>query len=72
MQTSVEILKRIPDLPKFIDKANYALQLLAAGKLNVAMSNNNNLKIEEMKLKGFRNNVFIGILGIVIVILLVF
>ena len=72
MQTSVEILKRIPDLPKFIDKANHALQLLAAGKLNVAMGSNNNLKIEEMKLKGFRNNVFTGILGIVIVILLVF
>ena len=33
IDTSSEILKRIPDLPGFMDKANYALQLIAEGKI---------------------------------------
>ena len=55
-----------------MDKANYALQLMAEGKLNIGLKNNKSLEIEEMKLKNFRNNSIIGIFGIVIVILLVF
>ena len=35
IDTSGEILKRIPDLPDFMDKANHALQLIAEGKLNL-------------------------------------
>ena len=30
---TAEILKRIPDFPDFMDKANYALQLIAEGNL---------------------------------------
>ena len=70
--TSSEILKRIPDFPNFMDKANYALQLLAEGKLNLAQKNNRGLEIEEMKLKNLRNNIIISFLGIVIAVLLVF
>jgi hypothetical protein len=55
-----------------MDKANYALQLMAEGKLNLGLGNNKNLEIEQMKLKNFRNNLVIGVFGIVIVILLVF
>ena len=72
INTSSEILKRIPDFPNFLDKANYALQLIAEGKLNLGITNNKSLEIEQMKLKGLRNNIFISFLGIVIVILLVF
>jgi len=72
INTSSEILKRIPDLPNFMDKANYALQLLAEGKLNLGLRNNKGLEIEEMKLKNLRNNIIISFLGIVIAILLVF
>ena len=72
INTSSEILKRIPDLPNFMDKANYALQLLAEGKLNLGLKNNKGLEIEEMKLKNLRNNIIISFLGIVIAILLVF
>ena len=72
MNTSAEIIKRIPDFPNFMDKANYALQLLAEGKLNLGTKNNKSFEIEEMKLKAFRNNIFIGFLGVVIVVLLVF
>ena len=72
INTSAEILKRIPDFPQFMDKANYALQLIAEGKLNLGLNNTKGLEIEEMKLKGFRNNIVISILGMVIVFLLVF
>ncbi len=72
INTSTEIIKRIPDFPDFMDKANYALQLLAEGKLNIGSRVNKNLEIEEMRLKNFRNNLIISFFGVVIVILLVF
>ena len=72
INTSAEIIKRIPDFPGLMDKANYALQLMAEGKLNVGLGNNRSLEIEQMRLKNFRNNSIIGIFSIVIVILLVF
>ena len=54
-----------------MDKAEYALKLVAEGKLNLGV-NNKNLEMEQMKLKNFRNNVVISFFGIVIVFLLVF
>jgi len=72
IHTSAEILKRIPDFPNFMDRANYALQLLAEGKLNLGLKNSKGLEVQEMKLKNLRNNIIIGFLGIVIAILLVF
>ena len=55
-----------------MDKANYALQLMAEGKLNISSRSNNKLELEQMNLKNFRNNLIIGFLGIVIFVLLVF
>ena len=72
INTSSEIIKRIPDFPDLMDKANYALQLMAEGKLNLGLGNNKNLEVEQLKLKSFRNNLIIGFFGIVIAILLVF
>ncbi len=72
INTSTEIIKRIPDFPDFLDKANYALQLLAEGKLNLGSRAHKGLEIEELKLKNFRNNLIIGFFGVVIAILLVF
>ena len=72
INTSSEIIKRIPDFPEFIDRADYALKLMAEGKLNLAVGGNKNLEIEQMKLKNFRNNIVISFFGIVIVFLLVF
>ena len=71
LNTSAEIIKRIPDFPGLMDKAEYALKLVAEGKLNLGI-NNKNLEMEQMKLKNFRNNVVISFFGIVIVVLLVF
>ena len=72
INTSAEIFKRIPDFPGFMDKANYALQLIAEGKLNLGIKHNKGLEIEMMKLKSLRNNIIISILAVVIFILLVF
>ena len=72
INTSTEIIKRIPDFPDFMDKASYALQLIAEGKLNIGIKNNKSLEIQKMKLKNLRNNIFISFLGVVIAILLVF
>ena len=72
INTSTEIIKRIPDFPDLMDKANYALQLMAEGKLNLGLKNNKNLEIEQMRLKNFRNNLIISFFGVVIVLLLVF
>jgi len=72
INTSAEILKRIPDFPNFMDKANYALQLIAEGKLNLGLKNSKSLEIEKMRLKALRNNIIISFLGIVIAVLLVF
>ena len=72
VNTSGELLKRIPDLPGFMDKANHALQLIAEGKLNVINSSNSSLEIEKLRLKSFRNNILISILGVVILSFVVF
>ena len=72
IDTSGEILKRIPDLPDFMDKANHALQLIAEGKLNLTNTSNTSLEIEKLRLKSFRNNVLISLLSVVIISFVVF
>ena len=72
LNTSAEIIKRIPNFPDLMDRADYALKLMAEGKLNFGIGNNKSLEIEQMKLKNFKNNIIIGFFGIVIVSLLVF
>ena len=72
LNTSAEIIKRIPDFPDLMDRADYALKLMAEGKLNFGIGNNKSLEIEQMKLKNFRNNMIIGFFSIVIIFLLVF
>ena len=55
-----------------MDKANHALQLIAEGKLNLTNSSNTSLEIEKLRLKSFRNNILISILGVVILSFVVF
>ena len=71
INTSAEIIKRIPDFPDLMDRADYALRLMAEGKLSLGF-NNKNLEIEQMKIKNFRNNIILSFFGIVIVFLMVF
>ena len=72
LTTSAEIIKRIPDFPNLMDRADYALKLMAEGKLSLGISNNKGLEIEQIKLKNFRNNIIICFFSIVIISLLVF
>ncbi len=72
INTSSEILKRIPDLPELMDRADYALKLMADGNLNLGIGTSKNLELEQMKIKNFRNNIVISFFGVVIVFLLVF
>ena len=72
LNTSAEIIKRIPDFPALMDRADYALKLMAEGKLSLGIGSNKSLEMEQMKLKNFRNNIIIGFFGIVIISLLVF
>ena len=72
INTSSEILKRIPDLPELMDRAEYALKLMSEGKINLAIGPNKNLEIEQMKIKNFRNNILISFFSVIIVFLLVF
>jgi ubiquinone biosynthesis protein len=72
LNTSAEIIKRIPNFPDLMDRADYALKLMAEGKLNLGIGNNKSLEIEQIKLKNFRNNIIIGFFGIIIISLLVF
>ena len=51
INTSAEIIKRIPDFPDLMDKANYALHSMAEGKLNIGLRNNKSLEMEQMRLK---------------------
>jgi len=71
LNTSAEIIKRIPDFPYLMDRADYALKLMAEGKLNLGIRNKS-LEIEQMELKSFRNNIIIGFFSIIIISLLVF
>jgi len=67
-----EILKRLPDLPIIMDRANYVMTLIAEGKFNPNTLAYRSLKEEELKLKLIRNKILIGVLILVIFLLIVF
>ena len=67
-----EVLKRLPDLPIIMDKANDVMTLIAEGKFNPNTLAFRSLREEELKLKLMRNKMIGGILVLVIIILIVF
>ena len=67
-----EVLKKLPDLPKIMDKANDALTIIAEGKLSPNTASYYSLKEEKLKMKSFKNNLIYGFLIVVILLLLVF
>jgi ubiquinone biosynthesis protein len=67
-----EVLKRLPDLPIIMDKANDVMTLLAEGKFNPNTLAYQSLREEELKLELMRNKILGGILVLVIFILIVF
>jgi ubiquinone biosynthesis protein len=67
-----EILKRLPDLPIIMDRANDVMTLISEGKFNPNSLSYRSLKEEELKLELMRNKVIGGFLVLVIFALLVF
>ena len=67
-----EVLKRLPDLPIIMDRANDVMTLIAEGKFNPNTLAYSSLREEELKLELMRNKILGGILVLVIFGLLVF
>ena len=67
-----EILKRLPDLPLIMDRANDVMTLIAEGKFNPSNLSYQKLREEELKLELMRNKILGGVLVLVIFVLLVF
>ena len=67
-----EVIKRLPDLPIIMDKANDVMTLFAEGKFNPNTLAYRSLREEELKLELMRNKVLGGVLILVIFVLLVF
>ena len=67
-----EVLKRLPNLPIIMDKANDVMTLIAEGKFNPNTLAYRSLREEELKLELMRNKILGGVLVLVIFILIVF
>ena len=69
---ALEVLKRLPDLPIIMDKANDVMSLISEGRFNPNTIAYHNLKNEELKLEIMRNKILGGILILVIFGIIVF
>jgi len=67
-----EVLKRLPDLPIIMDKANDVMTLIAEGKFNPNTLAYRSLREEKLKLELMRNKILGGVLILVIFVLIVF
>ena len=72
LKNSAEVIKRLPELPQIMDKANQALTFLASGQIPQNSSSFNELNVKKSEMSSFRNQSIIGLLLLVIVTLLVF
>ncbi len=72
IKDSAEVMKRIPELPKIMDKANQALTYLASGQIPQNSNSFSALNEKKMEMKSFKNQSIIGILLLVILGFIVF
>ena len=72
LKDSAEVLKRLPELPKIMDKANQALIYLASGHIPQNSNSYSALKEKELEMKSFRNQSIIGLLLLVFLGFIVF
>ena len=72
LKDSAEVLKRLPELPKIMDKANQALTYLASGNIPQNSNSYSALKEKESEMKSFRNQSIIGLLLLVFIGFMVF
>ncbi len=72
LKNSAEVLKKLPELPKIMDKANQALTFLASGKIPQESNSFSALNEKKIEMKSFRNQSIIGLLLLVFVGFIVF
>ena len=72
LQNTSEVIKRLPEFPEIMDKANQALTYLASGQIPQNSNSYTALKSKKSEMVAFRNQSIIGLLVLVIFGLLVF
>jgi ubiquinone biosynthesis protein len=72
LQNTSEVIKRLPEFPEIMDKANQALTYLASGQIPQNSNSYTELNNKKSEMMAFRNQSIIGILILVILGLLVF
>ena len=72
LQNTSEVIKRLPEFPEIMDKANQALTYLASGQIPQNSNSYTALNTKKLEMIAFRNQSIISILALVIFGLLVF
>ena len=72
LKDSAEIFKKIPELPKIMDKANQALTFMASGKIPQESNSFSALNEKKAEMKSFRNQSIAGLLLLVFLGVIVF
>ena len=72
LQSTSEVIKRLPEFPEIMDKANQALTFLASGQIPQNSNSFTALNNKKSEMIAFRNQSVIGLLLLVILGLLVF
>ncbi len=72
LKDTSEVLKKLPELPQVMDKANQALTFLASGQIPQNSNTYSSLNEKKLELKSFKNQSIIGLLFLVIFTIIVF
>ncbi len=72
LKSTTEVIKRLPDFPEIMDKANQALTYLASGQIPQNSTSYTALNEKKSEMIAFRNQSIVGLLLLVIFGLLVF
>ena len=72
IENTSEVIKRLPEFPEIMDKANQALTFLASGQIPQNSNSYTALNTKKSEMIAFRNQSIIGLLTLVIIGLLVF
>ena len=72
LKDSAEVLRKLPELPQMMEKANQALTFLASGQIPQNSNSYSAMKSKELEMKSFRNQSIIGLLLLVFIGFIVF
>ena len=72
LENTSEVIKKLPEFPEIMDKANQALTYLATGQIPQNSNSYTALNTKKTEMIAFRNQSIIGLLILVIFGLLVF